>query len=642
MGKNEQLSRTIAEVWSQKYVVPLYQRNFAWGEEQLEQLLQDLYDHAPKNGEEKDGWDNYYLGSLVTLQRRDGTLEVIDGQQRLTALHIICRKLNIQNTVQLSYDSRPEVEHFFKKLFTEDWVRMLEWSKNADRKKIARLLDAIQIVEDYRLRTVHGELKLSELAKNHPAEYDRFRDYILHNAILICTPLPADTDVASYFEIMNNRGEQLQAHEILKAVLMKMEELPKKQQSLFADIWTGCSQLEIPIQMSLRSLRSQGLFGDNYDHLYIDVLDNKGADIKQEAWKIDDILQEDFHEKFKIEYENTNEEKEYAYRSIIDFPNFLMHTLRLYEKIGRKVDKTQLKTPLNPDAIPLKKPEYIADSWDFVNFMLRVRVLFDRYVIKSQGEDKENDTDLKWTMLRPYRYDNNLKLRNTFSDSSNDGDDDTDADNSRVIKQQSMLQVTFRSQKYKEWLFDLLEWLFINGTDVTAISYKAMSERLDKWINDYYQELRQQWQSKDRDILAAGTDTPHFLFNLIDYLYWVASKNDRSSLRYIGDVRKHNFRFKHYNSVEHHLPQSYENNDGVNVDLIGNLCLVSKSINSSLNKEGPLEKAKVDKNTQPKRRVMYEITNDYNHWGRKEIEAHQQDIEDLLAQCSNLLNVTNE
>ena len=31
--------------------------------------------------------------------------------------------------------------------------------------------------------------------------------------------IPEDTDVAAYFEIMNNRGEQLQEHEILKALL---------------------------------------------------------------------------------------------------------------------------------------------------------------------------------------------------------------------------------------------------------------------------------------------------------------------------------------------------------------------------------------------------------------------------------------
>lgn len=639
MENKEQLNRTIAEVWNQKYVVPLYQRNFAWGEDQIEQLIQDLYDHSPKQAAENLQLDNYYLGSLVTMLRRDESLEVIDGQQRLTALHILCRKLDILSSPKLSYDSRPEVELFFKTLFLQDWKSAVEWSKRADRTKIARLLDAVKIVDEYRLRTDHGALRLSELAEKYPTEYEMFRDYVLKNVVLICTPLPADSDVAAYFEIMNNRGEQLQAHEILKAELMRP--LPDSKRSLLAEIWDGCSQMDIPVQSSLSSLRTIGLFGDNYDQLHTNVIENYCKDGQNSAPKtIDEILADDFTDSIKVDSTNDKEKTERVNRPIIDFPNFLMQTLRLFEKYENKDKETMLTTPLNADAMPMKKPEYIVDPLLFAEFMLRVRVLFDRYVIKSQGGDKDNNADLKWTMLRPYRYENQLRLRNTFSDNSNESDDDSVSDNSRVIKQQSMLQVTFRAQRYKDWLFDLLDWLLHCGTNVSEVSNIEMSTYLDEWIYAYYQKLCCEWSKKAGDLLAAGTDTPRFLFNLVDYLYWVASKQDNAGIRYASEIKKHNFRFKYYNSVEHHLPKSYEKNDGVDVDMIGNLCLVSKSINSSLNKEGPLEKAKVDKNTQPKRRVMYKITNDDEHWGRKQIEDHQKDIVDLLSKCATLLGQT--
>lgn len=40
------LNKNIAEIWQDDYVVPLYQRNYAWQESQIQQLLQDIYDNS--------------------------------------------------------------------------------------------------------------------------------------------------------------------------------------------------------------------------------------------------------------------------------------------------------------------------------------------------------------------------------------------------------------------------------------------------------------------------------------------------------------------------------------------------------------------------------------------------------------------
>ena len=105
------LNKTLSQIWLDDYVVPLYQRNYAWQESQIQQLLQDIYDNS------KSPESNYFIGSLVVLKRPDGIYEVIDGQQRLTTLHIICKTLNLLHIPHLTYDSRPEVEEFFKGLF---------------------------------------------------------------------------------------------------------------------------------------------------------------------------------------------------------------------------------------------------------------------------------------------------------------------------------------------------------------------------------------------------------------------------------------------------------------------------------------------------------------------------------------------
>ena len=626
MSREQSLNKTIAQIWEDKYVVPLYQRNFSWTEEQIGQLLQDLYDNAPKLQDDQCG--NYYLGSLVVLERKDGTWEVIDGQQRLTCLHFICKYLNILKKPCLIYDSRPEVESFFADLFVKSWNDFIHEYNKIDNSKISRLKDALRIVENFKIRTGKGDENIT-LKEMTPNQRNLLAEYISSKVILVRIPLPQDTDVASYFEIMNNRGEQLQSHEIVKAMLM--QGLNDRDRNIFATIWDGCSQMNQPIQQTLSYYRAMGLFGNNFDSLDFSCLKNIESElgnIRNER-NIEDILNSYSNDTKRIPDES-REEPDVKYRAIIDFPNFLMHVFRLYKSKGCPSDGTEI--PLNADFMPTEKPYYITDSMDFIKCLLKIRIVFDRYVIKMQGDDEE-DENLKWRLLRPYRYDYNgrqtLKLKNTFSGSDdNDNEDEKYSKNSRIIKQQSMLQVTFRQRKYKRWLYDLLCWLYEKSDLIESISEKDLSNHLDRWIVRYYNHLTKEWNDKKDDIMCAGTNTPHFLMNFIDYLYWIVSLQKETTIRYAKEIKE--FQFKYYNSVEHHLPQSYKNTNKDNIDKIGNLCLISKRKNSSLNDKGPTEKAKIEPGLQPNRSVMYQITHDYGKWGDTEIEAHQRDINDLL------------
>ena len=56
------------------YVIPLYQRAYAWEDKQLIQLVEDISDVS------EDA--NYYIGSLI-VSKQNGKYEVVDGQQRL-------------------------------------------------------------------------------------------------------------------------------------------------------------------------------------------------------------------------------------------------------------------------------------------------------------------------------------------------------------------------------------------------------------------------------------------------------------------------------------------------------------------------------------------------------------------------------
>ena len=63
------------------YVIPRYQRAYAWEDKEIEQLIDDI----------NDSIGDYYIGSLVVakVKGREERYEVVDGQQRLTTLYLL-------------------------------------------------------------------------------------------------------------------------------------------------------------------------------------------------------------------------------------------------------------------------------------------------------------------------------------------------------------------------------------------------------------------------------------------------------------------------------------------------------------------------------------------------------------------------
>src|SRR5574344_2119098 len=81
------------------YVIPIYQRSYAWGKDQIGQLIQDI----------KDSSNNvkYYLGSLIVDKVTPQLYSVIDGQQRLTTIYLLLSYLNSSLlSTRLTFEAR--------------------------------------------------------------------------------------------------------------------------------------------------------------------------------------------------------------------------------------------------------------------------------------------------------------------------------------------------------------------------------------------------------------------------------------------------------------------------------------------------------------------------------------------------------
>lgn len=633
------LNKTLTEIFSAKYIIPLYQRNFAWSDEEISQLLVDLYESYSKV---KGG--NYFIGSLVVLKRRNGDFEVIDGQQRLTVITLIARILGVGflNEPKLFYDSRPEVESFFASFFQTDNTNDVTFDY-----KVSHLVHAVDIIKD---SVINPDEKDSITITKLKSDED-FKSFFSNNVILVRVEIPSDTDVANYFEIMNNRGEQLQKHEILKAKLMdriKKEDASHdfEKQEMFSKTWDACSQMDIPIQKLFVKTDREQYFGKNYDLFQLKEpkftsFEKKTSDNDEDENTIEAILQNGLKMRRTRSPKSMNEDDdiiddESDDKSIIDFPNFLMHIFKIkYNQIYKEnvgSEKSENNIPLNEKDL-LSVFNVISakiDPVDFIQDLLYYRTVFDRYIIKASADEKEED-NYKWSLVKPYKY--TYEARNTTSLKYNL----TFSNQERIIKCLSLMQVTFRNRKYKNWLQDILIWFSDKARFST--NKESYQKFLETWIFNFFENNFS--FNLNEEPYNEGTRTPHFLFNFIDYLYWVDSTNEESSLNF-------NFDFKYRNSVEHHLPQSFRNEINEDwIDNLGNLCLISKNSNSKMNNEDPVGKANTSgkyyrNNLPPKQKVIYDETNQNRNWGVDEIKKHYSDVIDLLNKAKEILNIKKE
>lgn len=155
------------------YMIPVYQRNYAWEEDEITALIKDVCDSL-----NKDSNAPYYIGTLVTFKRGDSEYEVIDGQQRLTTIYIILKALGIKDCQnKLTYGARKVSASTIEKL--DQYPDLGTDVDNGIRNGYKFALKAIN--------TIVGKTEL-----------ESFTDYFLHNVHIIHYHVPKDVDLNHY------------------------------------------------------------------------------------------------------------------------------------------------------------------------------------------------------------------------------------------------------------------------------------------------------------------------------------------------------------------------------------------------------------------------------------------------------------
>lgn len=344
--------------------------------------------------------------------------------------------------------------------------------------------------------------------------------------------------------------------------------------------------------------------------------------------------------------DGTDKDQSEAYHSLITFSNFLLHALKIIRPDNKEVVLDDKRLTKIFKSVVKSERDAASFSIEFIMKLLDIRFLFDRYIIKRKQD--------KWSLkkLSPQKADKDkYYYKDTFSQT--ESEDDRSGQNRNIVTLLSMFHVSAPTQIYKHWMNASLYYVY-NHRNTNASEYAEYLWNLSKaYMLDRYLAVPEKKVpfetiifknngksvNHSKDILWSninideypqkGEHVENFVFNFYDYLL----------LRETNDA---DFEFSYRTSVEHFYPQhptDKEPMDFNHLHSFGNLCLVSRGMNSKFTNNLPGAKyenfgdAKAMKTYSLKLKSMMNTIKKGERWDETKIVQEEQDIKELISKA---------
>ncbi len=220
------------------FLIPDYQRPYAWGEKECQTLWDDIFSFAfPDNSSDKfdSNSDEYFLGPIVTFKNPNtGQKEVIDGQQRLTTLLLLLRAF-YERFLHIQYEEATETKKLIAKCIWKtnefgkpDMTSLKIDSEVASDKHKEELMSILRsgiatkeqesaYAQNYRF----FQKRIDEFIYAFPAYTAYLPIRILNNCILLPIEAESQDTALRIFSTLNDRGMPLSDADIFKAQFYK-------------------------------------------------------------------------------------------------------------------------------------------------------------------------------------------------------------------------------------------------------------------------------------------------------------------------------------------------------------------------------------------------------------------------------------
>lgn len=218
-----------------RFIIPLYQRNYDWKEENCEQLFQDLL--KMHHSERK----SHFFGSIVSnIQSGTEDRFIIDGQQRITTVSLmLIAMVNAYKAGDIQATDSKLVDKIFKRYLVDEYQ---EDERKVKLKPIKKDMDAF---DSLLYKPKEQYVKGSNVTRN----YEFFYDKIMKSGLtmdelfetikkleVINIKLDEDDDPQLIFESLNSTGLDLsEADKIRNYLLMSLA--PAEQDDLYTRYW---------------------------------------------------------------------------------------------------------------------------------------------------------------------------------------------------------------------------------------------------------------------------------------------------------------------------------------------------------------------------------------------------------------------
>lgn len=615
------------------FVVPIYQRLYVWEEEQIKTLLEDVETAF------SDKKELFYLGGVLVVEndRIDAgrLFDLIDGQQRFTTLWmlsiILAGKMKpfVQriekdiNRHRVTFSIREDIDLFFKEYIQNNKVQGAT----------SKIVNALSLINKYR----------EQFEREYSGKANDISKFIFEKVKLIFTEVPKQTDLNKLFEIINNRGVQLQHHEILKAQLLN--KLAPIDRLKYSFIWDACSFMESYVEKNIRDIGKiniQDLFENDNSKSGNEKL-AKASNVLQSITAIQDesfkplslnrIL--DSKDTFNLnEKENFEEFEADEVRSIITFPMLLQHTLRIFlvRKNEKDIPKILDNELLNIFSEFFLKPFRIEkDIKEFIELLWEVRYYFDKHVIKwVRQEDSETHLICK---TEKYESKGKYYLRRR-QPIANEGE----ALLQSMLYHSQQITTHYWLTPYLKYLLDnngqnSFEYLrYLDNNLLCSVEQETLAVRSRKFLenHNYIASLSSKILTE-----SLGTAFPHYWFYKLEFILWEKYASKKGE-------RWKNFKLTAKNSVEHISPQTQKDTDTNTVsekmlNNFGNLSLVSRSINSEYSNLPFNEKRQrfINNNRVKLDSLKMDLIYENDKWGDKLAKKHQEEMINLIDEYLN-------
>ena len=258
--------KTIKQLFGDKkadFLIPDYQRPYAWEKEECQTLWQDIFDFAfPDDDYSKfnSNSDEYFLGPIVIFKNgdKDNKLEIIDGQQRLTTLMLLLRafytKYGNSMKDEHSRKTRENIEQCIWKTdeFDNPDKSALkidsEVATEAEKDEFLSILRTGKADEKKRSQNHYTEnyiffqKKIDEFLEEYPAYFSYLPTRILNNCVLLPIEAESQDTALRIFSTLNDRGKPLSDADIFKAQLYKFFASKGKKEE-FIQKWKDLEEL---------------------------------------------------------------------------------------------------------------------------------------------------------------------------------------------------------------------------------------------------------------------------------------------------------------------------------------------------------------------------------------------------------------